>query len=216
MKKNNRIEPKAPPIRVEIVRVGTPVDPWEVCTETDGCRVPTSFRKEPVRSNYNVRFQLKAEKKKDSSEMTLSIGHVAKEWTDGKSEYSWSSGKVVEYYKPKSYCADSALLSAQVLYFENKKKIRIVCRDGTETDRIVTPTANVVIEEKPFQVAFTIGETRWLVWDSDGDGKFDKRRKISPSIKYDIGIYSATPDVEGAASGSQESEAVPEQLGGPE
>lgn len=197
LKKDRRIEPKIPPIRVEIVRAGSPVDPWQSCTETGGCRTPKSYRREPTKDNYNVRVHLKAEKKKDSPTMALSIEHVAKEWTDGSSEYSWSPGKVIEYYKPKAVCTASALLSAKVLHYESKKKVRIVCKDGTETDRVVTPSQNVVIEDKPYQMAFTVGETRWLVWDSDGDGVFDKRRKIAPTLKNDVGFYRSDVEISG-------------------
>lgn len=215
-KKDKRVEPKVPPIRVEIVRAGSPIDPWQVCPEADGCRTPGAYRRLPMKDNYNVRVQLKVEKKKGETEKSVTIESVTKEWTDGKSEYAWSSGKVVEYYKPKAYCQGSSLLSAQVLNVENKKKIRIACKDGTEADRVVTPSANVVIEEKPFQVAFSIGETRWLVWDSDGDGKFDKRRKISSVLRYDIGIYPLLSGLESGTNPQNEEEApLPEQVGGP-
>lgn len=184
-----RVEPKVAPISIQIVRAGSPVDPWQACTESGGCRFPASYRREPTKDNYNVRLAMKAEKKKGDTEMTVTIDSVAKEWTDSKGDYSWSYGKVVEYYKPKAQCTGSGLLGAKVLDSDNKKKVRISCKDGTEQDRVVTSFVNTITEDKPYQIAFTIGETRWVVWDTDGDGKFDKRRKASPVLKHDIGIY---------------------------
>jgi hypothetical protein len=195
-RKDKRIEPKVPPIRVEIVRAGSPIDPWEVCVGPSGCPIPKSYRIQPTQSNYNIRVNLKAEKKPGSTQMNIALVHIAKEWTNGISEWSWSNAKVVEYYHAKSQCDNSDLLSAKVLYAENKKKVRFVCKDGTEIERIVTPFPNHVINDRPFQIDFTIGETRWRVFDSDGDGKFDKRRKISQTIRYDIGLYPDGAEVD--------------------
>lgn len=198
--KNRRIEPKSSPIRVEIVRAGAPADEWEKCPESDGCRAPASYRREPVNDNYNVRFSFRPKKPVDAGDVTRVIEYIAKEWTANGNEYRWSPGQVVEYYKPKAQCG-GAVVGARVMSLENKKKVQINCQDGSEVVGMVTPKPNIFVFDKPEKIAFTIGETRWVIWDTDGDGKFDKRRKISPVIKYDVGSYPFGEDSIGSPGG---------------
>ena len=216
-KKSRRIEPKVPPIRVEIVRAGAPLNEWENCPEADGCRIPTSYKMEPMKDTYNVRISFRMKKpvgSDASSDATKTIEYIAKEWTAG-GDYRWSPGQVVEYYKPKAQC-NGAILSARVLNLENKKKVQISCQDGTEVVGVVTPKSNIFIVDKPEKISFTVGETRWQVWDSKGDGKFDKRRKVSTVLKHDVGVYPMNADAEsGMANPHGSGGDYPELLGGP-
>lgn len=186
-KKSRRVEPKLPPIRVEIAKAGASYELWETSTDPNGWGVPFTYWSEPWRDNYNVRVVLKNGTSPHHGDGRLEVEYFTKEWTSG-SRYQASVGRVVEYYLPKDPF-DKKLVGVRVLHNENTKKLSIILPDGNERVGLVTPGSNVFIKDKPTQIAYTLGENRWLIRDEDGDGKYEKRRKISESYEVSTGSY---------------------------
>jgi len=191
--KYKRIEPKRPPIRLEIARVGEPIDTWEKADSPQGWTVPFSYKREPTPSNYNVRLKFKRkksdEKTKDHDRLR-EIEYVMKEWFSNK-ESQWVIGQVVEYFRPKSPYSEP-LVEAKVLFGENMKKVQVFLSDGTEKTVFVTPGPNVFIENEPEAVAYTLGKKRWFLKDEDGDGKYEKRKQISLELEHKISAYESS------------------------
>lgn len=193
-----RIEPKSPPIRVEIARVGEEeFSAWEEATNPDGWMVPLTYKQKPLHDNYSVRIRFRMW---DSQEAGGGHGHsdfqvdyITKEWNNGNYPLEWSVGKVVEYYRPKSPY-NQTLLSARVIFEEDLKRVSFVFPDGTEKVGFITPYPNIFIEDKPEAIAYTVGNERWIIEDKNHDGKYERRKRITPKLDYDIGIYPYTPE----------------------
>lgn len=191
-----RIEPVKPPIRVEIAKVGAPIDPWEKSNDSKGWAAPSSYKVQPMALNYNVRIVFKKNKKKDSGEppqnpheLLREVEYVVKEYTTNDDRYKASPGHVWEYYLPKAPYSEK-VAKAEVQYNEDTKKVRFVFIDGTEDSKFVTPADNKVTGDKPRQIAYTQGDKRWLLKDEDGDGVYEKRRQI-PEPQESVGRYDS-------------------------
>lgn len=185
-----RIEPpKANPANVEIARVGKEVDVWEASKDPRGWEVPFPYKAEPTKDNYNVRLEFKKKKNELKAEDRLhgvEIDYVLKEYTNG-GQYTAVNGRVVEYFRTRPPY-NQPILAAKVVYNDNPKKLEFVYPDGREETGFVTPLTSRFIADKPEQVAFTLGEKRWLLRDEDGDGKYEKRKQVSPPA-YGVGSY---------------------------
>ncbi len=197
--KYKRIEPKRPPIRVEIARVGERANVWEKATDPKGWTVPLTYQQKPLHDNYNVRIKFKMPDVKESESghphHLFQIEYIEKEWNSGASSFEWGVGKVVEYYRPKPPY-DQPVLGARVMLEESPKKLQLVVPDGTEKVGFITPLSNIFVEDRPEQIAYTVGDERWLIRDEDHDGIYEKRKKISPKLTHEIGTYPQAMDVE--------------------
>jgi hypothetical protein len=187
-----RVEPKLPPVRMEIAKVGQPVDPWEKSDDPKGWKAPSPTYKQGMGDNFNVRLVFK-KKKNDEGHMhdpANELEYVVKEYTLGNDRYKAASSRVWEYYAPKSPYNEK-LLRGEVRDSENTKKVNFVFPDGTEDAKFVTPGSNRVIGDKPVMIAYNRNETtRWLLKDEDGDGVFEKKREI-PMPRESTGYYSS-------------------------
>ena len=165
-----RIPPKdPPPIIVEIAPVGkTKVDVWE--TSNDGWTVPTRYKNDRS-DNYEIDYKIKGSDVEnfDHANTNKQVDYFRKMWI------GVGDGRVVEYIRPKSPY-DQANLS-QVSVFS--KDIRLVTADGNVEQGVITPNINKWIQDKPHQLSYTHANRRWMIWDEDGDGKYEKKREIS-------------------------------------
>lgn len=185
-KEYERIEPKKPPVHIEIVQAGQKIEEWELSADPKGWTVPLSYQYYPPK-NYNVRISFKKDEKKEEHDSDLrKIEYFVKEWTGGE-RYKSSFGRVIEYFKTKSPYNDQ-IKSAVVLHEEDTQKIKVILGGGEEKVGFVSPGKNAFIEDKPEAIAYTIGETRWLIKDDNNDEIYEKRKKVSEPAER-TGVY---------------------------
>lgn len=179
--KHRRIPPKEPEVRLEIVKYGEPIDLWETSTDPRGWTVPLLY-KAWDEENYNIKlvFKDKENHKHNSFKKEKTLAFIAKEWTKNGESRIPSVGAVVEYYKPKPPYNET-YRDIRVDYYSDTKKLIFVDKNGIEKSLIVTPGSSQVLEEKPFGIAYTFGEKRYVIKDEDGDGKFEKRKETTIS-----------------------------------
>jgi len=161
----NRIPPKdPPPIVVEIAPVGkTKVDVWE--TNANGWTVPMRYKNDTA-DNYSVEAKIKnSELDGFDHSKPKQIEHFKKTWE--------STGRVVEYFRPKAPY-DQANLTTVSVY---GKDVRLVTVDGDVIQGVVTPNSNKFLQDKPYEISYIQAERRWLIKDEDGDGKYEKKRE---------------------------------------
>lgn len=169
--KNERIEPKMPPITVEIARRGEPVDVWERCE--GGCEVPFEYQNDD-RNNFSVDLHFQ-EKKSGESGNTKSLDYIEKHWR----ALQPGAGEVVEYYVPQEPFNQPALDVRGTSRGSGMYKLEIVYPDGTEESAVITPTSAKAIGPKPKAIGYNWLEKRWVIEDTDDDGTFDRKREVA-------------------------------------
>lgn len=184
--------PETQLFKIEIAKVGQPVDLWEKSTDANGWIVP--FKYQTTRGdNFNVRIKFKKpvldsanpEAAHENMEY-LKIEYVEKEYTVAGQRYQASPGAVTEYYKPKGDFA--GLVKAQVVTSEDTKKVDFVFPDGSEITGFVPAGQNKFIEDKPYAKAFNEGGKRYWIEKSSDSEVYDKRRVVS-APKESVGSY---------------------------
>jgi len=204
-----------PPVqlfKIEIARIGTPVDVWEKAPSAEGWIVPFKYQT-TMGNNFNIRIGFQGPKVDPNdpdaahahSEF-LKIEYIEKEYTLAGQRYQASQGAVTEYYRPKA--GFDGPLQARVLYNEDSRKLDFIFPDGSEVTGFVTPGSNKFIEDAPYAKAYTEGGQRYWIEKSPGSGVFDKRKRIA-APKDRVGEYSdyrhAEPE-EGTSDSSDEGE----------
>lgn len=181
-----------PPVqlfKIEIAKVGQPVDLWEKSGDVNGWIVP--FKYQTTRGdNFNVRIHFKKPVIDPTSPETahqdyMKIEYVEKEYTVAGQRYQASQGAVTEYYHAKGDFA--GLVKAQVVSNEDTKKVDFIFPDGSEITGFIPVGPNKFIEDKPYAKAFNEGGKRYWIEKSDGD-VFDKRRTVN-APKESVGQY---------------------------
>lgn len=188
--KKNRIIPEIKLFKVEIARLGDPIDPWEKSVTPEGWIVPFKYKNERG-DNYNVRVhykKIKIEEGMDHSKMSeyMELEYIEKEYTRSGERYEAAPGQVIEYFHPKKEFAGK--LKATVEAESNTKKLSLEFEDGTLVEGLVTPSANKFVEDAPYAKSYTEGQKRWWIETSDGK-KFEKRKSVGPP-KESTGVYS--------------------------
>ena len=186
-RKKNRIIPESKLFKVEIARLGEPIDPWEVAPNPEGWIVPFKYKSERG-DNYNVRVHYK----KLTPDQIASMDHehmsefheldyIEKEYTREGDRYNAAPGQVIEYYRPKA--AFAGKVKATVVSDDNTKKLSFEFEDGSLVDGILTAGSNKFAEDKPYAKSYTEGQKRWWIESSDG-AKFDKRKAVGPPKEH--------------------------------
>jgi len=183
--------PQAKLFKIEIAKVGQPIDPWQKSPDANGWIVP--FKYQTTRGdNFNVRIKFQkpvidpANPEAAHNTDYLKIDYIEKEYTTAGQRYQASQGAVTEYYRPKGDFA--GLVKAQVVFNEDTKKLDFVFPDGSEITGYVTPGQNKFIEEKPYAKAFNEGGKRYWIEKSEDSGTYDKRRTVT-APKEQVGQY---------------------------
>ena len=99
--------------------------------------------------------------------------YIRKLWT------GVGDGRVVEYYHLKPPYDQANLSDANV----RGNDISIVTVEGEVTQGVITPGSNKWIQDKPYEISYTLANNRWLIRDEDGDGKYEKKRQILESAE---------------------------------
>lgn len=193
--KKNRVVEEAQLFKVEIAPLGQKFDEWQKAPSADGWIVPFKYTN-MTGDNYNVRIHYKKPKINadypDSGHehsMYMEIEYVEKEYTKTGDKYEPSAGKVLEYYRPKSEFAGK--VKAQVLHYDDTKKVQFEFEDGTIVDGFINPGKSKFIEDKPYAKSYNEGQKRWWIESSDNNGKYDKRKSVGQP-KESTGSYSDT------------------------
>lgn len=202
-KSEKRVLPPHNLFKIEISTVDKPIDPWEKAPTAEGWIVPYKYA-DKTGENYTIEIKFKKlrhEDLKDSDgEMDMSkmqyreIEYIAKVYHKSGDKYSPSAGQVVEYFRPRDGAAKKC--KAEVDY-GNDQKINFTYEDGTEMSAVLTPKSKLV-EDVPYAKSFVQGQNqfRWWVESSNGDGKYDKRKKVSLADRQSSDDVS---EAEGAA-----------------
>jgi hypothetical protein len=203
-KKDNRTLPPHNLFKIEISRTDKPIDPWEKSAEADGWIVPYKYVT-AMGDNFNVRIKFKKmQMPTDGTDIDhehsqyREIEYIAKEYTKAGKRYDASAGQVIEYYRPKGDFAKK--VQAKVDEYSNTRKLIFEFEDGSEVSGLVTPGENKFIEDKPYAKSYTEGSQRWWIESSASNGKYDKRKKVSPP-KESTGSYDDWSDDEEANAG---------------
>ncbi len=202
-KKKNRIVPETKLFKVEIARLGEPVNPWEESTSPDGWIVPLKYKNDRA-DNYNVRIHYKKktiEEGVDHSKISeyQPLEYIEKEYTRAGDRYAPSPGQVIEYYHLKPEFTGK--FKAKVLYQDDTKKLQFETEDGTIVVGILTPGSNKFVEDKPYAKSYTEGQKRW--WIEGADGKYTKRKSVGP-VKEHTGEYNEGGDYFAAENASRQ------------
>ena len=180
--RQERIKPNPKPVFAEIVRVGQPMDMWEQASDSSGWKVAGLKYQNTLKNNYNVKINLSRDGKSTNNgqppEIISSIEYIAKEWT-GSDQYTPSTGQVVEYFKPKADFSSKNIVNARVSSRENPKRIVIEFEDGREDAGTVTAGSNKYIEDEPFAIEYTEGQTRWRIEKDQGSNVFNKKKQVA-------------------------------------
>ncbi|MDP3710517.1 MAG: hypothetical protein Q8R29_02205 [bacterium] len=177
------VEPKLPEVKVEIAKAGKEFDFWEYAPDAKGWTIPFPYKIPPLLSNYNVRLKFK-EGHKAPDQLAREIEYVLKEWTDGD-RYRPSIGMVVEYFKPNA--PYDKVFRADVLHQQDTKKVQFIFTDGKSQDGFVGEKS-AFTKDRPELIAYTLGDTRYLIKDENGDGVYEKRKRVSADYSR-IGVY---------------------------
>ena len=183
-KNEKRVLPPHNLFKIEIARVDQPIEPWEKSPDADGWIVPFKYVA-VMGDNYNVRIKFRKPKftGEDATEAHahsdfLEVEYIAKEYTKAGDRYTASPGQVIEYYRPKGEFTKK--VQAKVLYNDNTKKLSFGFENGDEINGVVTIGSNKFIEDKPYAISYTEGSKRFWIESSSSNGKFDKRKQVSP------------------------------------
>lgn len=213
-KSEKRVIPPHNLFKIEISRTDKPIDPWEKSLDANGWIVPYKYVS-TTGENFNIRIKYKKVHIAEDNpgypdgdhehSMYREIEYIAKEYTKVGKRYDASAGRVIEYYRPKGDFAKKAQ-AKQVEEYDrengNVRKIRFEFEDGSEVTGLVTAGTNKFIEDKPYAKSFTEGSSRWWIESSANDGKYDKRKKVSPP-KESTGYYDDYSDESYNAENSQ-------------
>ena len=166
-----RIPPKDPPaIILEIAPVGkSKVDIWEM--NVNGWPLPPRYKNDTA-DNYSVEVKIKSSEKEDFDySRPKQIEYFRKTWE--------STGRVVEYHRPKAPFDQSNLTSVSVF----SKSINLVTVDGDVIQGVITPKSNKFLQDQPYQISYAHTQVgrRWMIWDEDGDGKYEKKKELAES-----------------------------------
>lgn len=175
--KETRVVPKKPepkPIKIEIARVGSPIDAWEISKDPKGWVVPFKYKND-IGSNFNVGIKLKD--KKSETEIFVLIEHFKKEWT-GSNQFTASVGSVAEFYKPKNPY-DGELLKAETRSNEGPKTLYFVFSDGRVEQGVMPANKNRFIEDEPYAVEYTEGQKRWRIEKDKDSNIFNKKKEVA-------------------------------------
>ncbi len=216
-KNEKRVLPPHSLFKIEIARVDQPIEPWEKSPDAGGWIVPIKYVT-TMGDNYNVRVKFRKPKLSgdDASEAHvhsefLEVEYIAKEYTKAGDRYTASPGQVIEYYRPKGEFAKK--VQAKVLYNDNTKKLSFGFANGDEINGVVTVGSNKFIEDKPYAISYTEGSKRFWIESSASDGKFDKRKRVSPP-KERTGEYSDDFNEDRAQQASSDDDAPPMDMKG--
>lgn len=195
-KKELRKLPESKLFKIEIAKVGAPIDEWEKAPSADGWIVPFKYVSQRG-DNYNVRVHFEKPKMDDltaahaHSEYAW-IEYIEKEYTKAGERYEASSGRVIEYYKPRcgiettNFCGP---VKAKVVFDEDTKKVSFEFKDGSFMEGFITPGSNKFIEDTPYAKSYNEGQKRWWIEKSDrGSNVYDKRRSVGKP-KEETGEY---------------------------
>lgn len=207
--KKNRVLPENKLFKIEIAKLGAPVDEWTKSTDAAGWIVPFKYSNDRG-DNFNVRVHYKkptpveiaaliAAGKSHSEYMR--IEYIEKEYTKTGDQYVASSGQVIEYYRPKEAFAGD--VKAQVLHEDNTKKVSFEFADGSIVEGFVTPKSNKFIEDKPYAKSYTEGDKRWWIQKSSEESDVYDKRKGVGKPKEETGMYGdeEVNDIQAAAFG---------------
>ena len=158
--------------------------------------------------NYNVRIHYKKIEDDIDRERIpeLRSSRTACTWRSSTSRrntprratsYEPSAGKVLEYYRPKSEFAGK--VKAQVLHFDDTKKLQFEFEDGSIVEGFINPGKNKFIEDEPYAKSYNEGQKRWWIEKSDGSKVYDKRKSVGQP-KESTGEYSDS-EIEDAMRG---------------
>lgn len=176
--KETRIISKKPglkSINVEIARIGSPIDTWEISSNQNGWVVPFKYKND-IGSNFNVRLKLKD--KKSETELNFSIDYFAKEWT-GNSQFISSAGAVIEYFKPKNPYDLNNLSKAEVRSQESTKALYFIFDDGTVESGFMPVGSNKFIGDEPYAIEYTEGQKRLRIEKDNGSSVFNKKKEVA-------------------------------------
>jgi hypothetical protein len=176
--KTKRVEPKLPPVRVEIKPIGTEIDLWEVSKDAAGWKVPFTYQSRDG-DNYTISLRFKKPKKGEPrpegpASRLKEVEYIEKRWAPTKP----GAGEVVEYFVPKAPFNKPVLAARVVTSYDMPVKLEFVFPDGTEEVIIVTPGPNKAIEDKPEAIGYNWLDKRYLIKDFDGNGSYEKRREV--------------------------------------
>ncbi len=171
-----QIPPPPKEQKFNAVSAGTKIDPWEKSANPNGWPISLDYKSDK-KDNYKIEVVLKLLKSGETSglrhiDYIKKIYHVAgKPWQSVK-------GEVAEYYRPsKSYDAPDILEINVDL--SNKKKVTIEREGQSSVSGIISSGKNAFIEEQPFRIDYSEGETRWRLEDRERVGKFMYRMEVS-------------------------------------
>lgn len=219
-KKDLRTLPPHNLFKIEISKTDVPIDPWEKSPDANGWIVPYKYAS-PTGDNFNVRIKFKKPKVDPNAaeaheySQYMEIEYIAKEYTKVGKRYNASAGQVIEYYRPKGEFAGK--VQARVDEYgggegsgfgggnggtPNVHKLVFEFADGSEVSGNLPAGSNKFIEDKPYAKSYTEGTQRRWVESSNNDGKYDKRKKVSPP-KERTGEYGWASDDSYSSENSQ-------------
>lgn len=178
-----QVEPKLPEVKVEIAKAGKEFDFWEYAPDAKGWLIPFPYKIPPLLSNYNVRLKFK-EGPRSPDQPVREIEFIFKEWTDGD-RYRPSIGMVVEYFKPNP--PYDKVFRADILHQQDTKRVQFIFPDGKSQDGFVG-AKSAFTKDRPELIGYTLGDTRYLIKDEDGDGVYEKRKRVSADYSR-TGVY---------------------------
>ncbi len=170
--------PQVKPQKLEIAAAGTPVNPWEKSSSTNGWSVPHDYKSEK-KDNYKIEIVLKPKKADDISSVRQ-IDFVAKIYYSATNSWQSVKGEVVEYYLLLPPFNEKDILETKVDY-SNKKKLTIEREGHPSISGVVNPGKNSFTSDRPIAIDFSEGETRWRIADRDKTGVYMYRMEISKS-----------------------------------
>jgi len=221
-KSEKRVIPEHHLFKIEISHTDQPIDPWEKSPDAEGWIVPFKYAS-MIGDNFNIRIKYKKPQISGDNpgypdgdhehSMYREIEYIAKEYTKVGKRYDASAGRVIEYYRPKGEFAKKVEATQVEEYSEhegaspNVRKIRFEFEDGNEITGLITPGENKFIEDKPYAKSYcepcSPPEKRYWIESSANNGKYDKRKKVSPP-KESTGSYGWGDDSYEASSPSRD------------
>jgi hypothetical protein len=197
--KNNRNPEATQLFKIEIAPLGKHIDEWQKSPDAEGWIVP--FKYANIKGdNFNVRLHYKKLKIDGDGDAAMAAAHseyleleyIEKEYTKTGDKYTASAGRVIEYYRPKKEFAGK--VKAQVLHYDDTKKLQFETEDGSVITGFVTPGKNKFIEDVPYAKSYNEGQKRFWIESSNSDGKYDKRKTVGPPKELTGEYYGSEMD----------------------
>lgn len=213
--KTQRVEPKLPPIRVEIKPIGTEIDLWEVSKDKDGWKVPFTYQGKDG-DNYTVSLRFKQPKKGEPlpegpAARLKQVEYIEKRWTPARP----GAGEVVEYFVPREPFNKPVLAARVVTAYDMPVKLEFVFPDGTEETIIVVPGPNKAHKDRPEAIGYNWLDKRYLIKDFDDNGTYEKRREVG-ELTSSYSSYGARMDDFGGNGGHHDEPALKPEDENPE